>query len=115
MAGSGPGRTAGRRQENHRFGDLDGPQPELAECASSAGGAAYTRKELDGWQEWAKARGGKGIAWLLDNLGMKHDEQGLDTNPTHPRSAPAFSDSIENIGKLLTFCPRTFWGPIFGR
>jgi aspartyl-tRNA synthetase len=29
------------------------------------GGAAYTRKELDGWQEWAKARGGKGIAWLL--------------------------------------------------
>jgi aspartyl-tRNA synthetase len=28
-------------------------------------GAAYTRKELDGWQEWAKARGGKGIAWLL--------------------------------------------------
>jgi aspartyl-tRNA synthetase len=29
------------------------------------GGASYTRKELDGWQEWAKARGGKGIAWLL--------------------------------------------------
>ena len=29
------------------------------------GGAAYTRKELDAWQEWAKARGGKGIAWLL--------------------------------------------------
>jgi aspartyl-tRNA synthetase len=29
------------------------------------GGADYTRKELDAWQEWAKARGGKGIAWLL--------------------------------------------------
>jgi aspartyl-tRNA synthetase len=29
------------------------------------GGASYTRKELDSWQEWAKARGGKGIAWLL--------------------------------------------------
>jgi aspartyl-tRNA synthetase len=29
------------------------------------GGADYTRKDLDGWQEWAKARGGKGIAWLL--------------------------------------------------
>jgi aspartyl-tRNA synthetase len=29
------------------------------------GGAAYTRKELDGWQDWAKARGGKGIGWLL--------------------------------------------------
>jgi aspartyl-tRNA synthetase len=29
------------------------------------GGASYTRKELDGWQEWARSRGGKGIAWLL--------------------------------------------------
>ena len=29
------------------------------------GGASYTRKELDSWQEWARARGGKGIAWLL--------------------------------------------------
>jgi aspartyl-tRNA synthetase len=29
------------------------------------GGADYTRKELDAWQDWAKARGGKGIAWLL--------------------------------------------------
>ncbi len=29
------------------------------------GGAAYTRKELDGWQEWARSRGAKGIAYLL--------------------------------------------------
>jgi aspartyl-tRNA synthetase len=29
------------------------------------GGANYTRKELDGWQEWARSRGAKGIAWLL--------------------------------------------------
>ena len=29
------------------------------------GGATYTRKDLDGWQEWARSRGGKGIAWLL--------------------------------------------------
>ncbi|MBV9291819.1 MAG: aspartate--tRNA ligase [Frankiales bacterium] len=29
------------------------------------GGADYTRKDLDGWQEWAKSRGAKGIAWLL--------------------------------------------------
>jgi aspartyl-tRNA synthetase len=29
------------------------------------GGAAYTRKELDAWQDWAKSRGGKGVAWLL--------------------------------------------------
>src|SRR4051794_8426432 len=29
------------------------------------GGADYTRKELDAWQEWARSRGAKGIAWLL--------------------------------------------------
>jgi aspartyl-tRNA synthetase len=29
------------------------------------GGASYSRRELDEWQEWARARGGKGIAWLL--------------------------------------------------
>jgi aspartyl-tRNA synthetase len=29
------------------------------------GGASYTRKELDGWQEWARSRGAKGIAYLL--------------------------------------------------
>jgi aspartyl-tRNA synthetase len=29
------------------------------------GGASYSRRELDDWQDWAKSRGGKGIAWLL--------------------------------------------------
>jgi aspartyl-tRNA synthetase len=29
------------------------------------GGADYSRKDLDGWQEWARSRGGKGIAWLI--------------------------------------------------
>ncbi|MBB5873064.1 aspartyl-tRNA synthetase [Allocatelliglobosispora scoriae] len=29
------------------------------------GGAAQTRKELDGWQDWAKARGARGLAYLL--------------------------------------------------
>ena len=29
------------------------------------GGASYTRKELDGWQDWARSRGGTGIAYLL--------------------------------------------------
>jgi aspartyl-tRNA synthetase len=29
------------------------------------GGAAQTRKQLDGWQEWARARGAKGLAYLL--------------------------------------------------
>ncbi|MFW6204811.1 MAG: aspartate--tRNA ligase [Actinomycetota bacterium] len=29
------------------------------------GGAAQTRKELDGWQEWARARGARGLAYML--------------------------------------------------
>jgi aspartyl-tRNA synthetase len=29
------------------------------------GGAKQTRKELDGWQEWAKARGARGLAYVL--------------------------------------------------
>ena len=29
------------------------------------GGAAQTRKQLDGWQDWAKARGAKGLAYVL--------------------------------------------------
>src|SRR5208282_4523896 len=29
------------------------------------GGAAQTRKELDGWQDWAKSRGARGLAYLL--------------------------------------------------
>jgi aspartyl-tRNA synthetase len=28
------------------------------------GGAAQTRRELDGWQDWAKARGAKGLAYV---------------------------------------------------
>jgi aspartyl-tRNA synthetase len=29
------------------------------------GGAAQTRKELDGWQDWARSRGAKGLAYVL--------------------------------------------------
>ncbi|HKS98340.1 MAG TPA: aspartate--tRNA ligase [Rugosimonospora sp.] len=29
------------------------------------GGAAQTRRELDGWQEWAKARGARGLAYVV--------------------------------------------------
>ena len=29
------------------------------------GGAGQARKELDGWQEWAKARGARGLAYVL--------------------------------------------------
>jgi aspartyl-tRNA synthetase len=29
------------------------------------GGASQTRKELDGWQEWARSRGARGLAYVL--------------------------------------------------
>ena len=29
------------------------------------GGASQTRRELDGWQEWARSRGAKGLAYVL--------------------------------------------------
>jgi aspartyl-tRNA synthetase len=29
------------------------------------GGAAQTRKQLDGWQDWARSRGARGLAYLL--------------------------------------------------
>jgi aspartyl-tRNA synthetase len=29
------------------------------------GGGAQTRKELDGWQEWAKSRGARGLAYVM--------------------------------------------------
>jgi aspartyl-tRNA synthetase len=33
------------------------------------GGAAQPRRELDGWQEWARARGARGLAYLLIDAG----------------------------------------------
>jgi aspartyl-tRNA synthetase len=41
------------------------------------GGAAQTRKELDGWQEWAKSRGARGLAYVL----VGADGQVTDAGP----------------------------------
>jgi aspartyl-tRNA synthetase len=41
------------------------------------GGAAQTRRELDGWQEWARSRGAKGLAYVLINA----DGQLSDSGP----------------------------------
>ena len=29
------------------------------------GGGSYTRRQLDGWNEWSRSRGGKGVAYVL--------------------------------------------------
>jgi aspartyl-tRNA synthetase len=34
-------------------------------CVLMPGGAAQSRRELDGWQEWARSRGARGLAYVL--------------------------------------------------
>src|ERR1700728_2055558 len=41
------------------------------------GGAAQTRKELDGWQDWARSRGARGLAYVL----IGADGQVSDSGP----------------------------------
>ena len=40
-------------------------QADFVGAVVMPGGAAQSRKELDGWQEWAKARGARGLAYVL--------------------------------------------------
>lgn len=40
-------------------------QAEHVGAVVMPGGASQTRKELDGWQDWARARGAKGLAYVL--------------------------------------------------
>jgi aspartyl-tRNA synthetase len=40
------------------------------------GGAAQTRKELDGWQDWARSRGARGLAYVLIGADGQVSESG---------------------------------------
>jgi aspartyl-tRNA synthetase len=40
------------------------------------GGAGQSRKELDGWQEWARARGARGLAYVLIGADGQASESG---------------------------------------
>lgn len=40
-------------------------QNEYVGAVVMPGGASQTRKELDGWQDWAKSRGARGLAYVL--------------------------------------------------
>jgi aspartyl-tRNA synthetase len=53
------------------------------------GGAAQSRKELDGWQEWAKARGAKGLAYIV-----------FDEKTGEPRGPVAKNLSAEHLAGL---------------
>ena len=48
------------------------------------GGASQTRKELDGWQDWARSRGARGLAYvLIDADGAVSDAGPVAKNLTH--------------------------------
>ncbi len=53
------------------------------------GGARQTRRELDGWQEWAKARGARGLAYVL-----------LEESTGEPRGPVARNLSEEHLAGL---------------
>ena len=52
------------------------------------GGASQTRKELDGWQEWARSRGARGLAYvLIDAEGAVSDAGPVARNLTDTERA----------------------------
>jgi aspartyl-tRNA synthetase len=53
------------------------------------GGASQTRKELDGWQDWAKARGARGLAYVV-----------LDAETGEPRGPVAKNLSNAHLSGL---------------
>ncbi|GAA0809471.1 aspartate--tRNA ligase [Spirilliplanes yamanashiensis] len=53
------------------------------------GGAAQSRKELDGWQDWAKARGARGLAYVV-----------LDESTGEPRGPVAKNLSADHLTGL---------------
>jgi aspartyl-tRNA synthetase len=54
-----------------------------------SGGAAQSRKELDGWQDWAKARGARGLAYVV-----------LDAETGEARGPVAKNLSAEHLNGL---------------
>jgi aspartyl-tRNA synthetase len=54
-----------------------------------AGGAAQTRRELDGWQDWARARGARGLAYVV-----------LDAQTGQARGPVAKNLSAEHLAGL---------------
>jgi len=49
-----------------------------------SGGAAQSRKELDGWQDWARSRGARGLAYVLvGEDGLVSDAGPVAKNLTH--------------------------------
>src|SRR5215472_15777982 len=57
------------------------------------GGASQTRKELDGWQEWAKSRGARGLAYVL----IGADGQVTDAGPVAKHLSSSERDGLPAV------------------
>ncbi|HZE41561.1 MAG TPA: aspartate--tRNA ligase [Stackebrandtia sp.] len=77
------------------------------------GGASQTRKQLDGWQDWAKARGARGLAYVLfdehtgeprgpvaKNLSQAHLDGLAAATGAKPGDAVFFAASADKIEAL---------------
>src|SRR5438477_12676720 len=81
------------------------------------GGATQSRKELDGWQDWAKARGARGLAYVVldqetgeargpvaKNLSEEHLAVLADAVGAKPRDAVFFAASAIRVEGLELLC-----------
>ncbi len=58
------------------------------------GGAGQTRKELDGWQDWAKSRGARGLAYVLIGADGKVTDAGPVAKHLSEMSAPGLPAAV---------------------
>jgi aspartyl-tRNA synthetase len=66
-------------------------QAEYVGAVVMPGGAASPRRELDAWQDWAKARGAKGLAYILLN------EDGTLGGPVSKNISPEEQAGIASV------------------
>jgi aspartyl-tRNA synthetase len=66
-------------------------QAEYVGAVVMPGGAGSPRRELDGWQDWAKARGAKGLAYILLN------EDGTLGGPVSKNISPEEQAGIASV------------------
>jgi aspartyl-tRNA synthetase len=58
------------------------------------GGAAQTRKELDGWQDWARSRGARGLAYVLIGADGQVSESGPVTRHLSDAERAGLADVV---------------------
>jgi aspartyl-tRNA synthetase len=88
-------------------GALDAGGSVVALCVP--GGGELTRREFDGWIEWAKRRGAKGLAWGVVEPAA---DQASDGRPTL-RSPLAKYLGDEELGGILAACEAEVGDAIF--